>query len=1026
MKKFKISFIISFLLMFVFLLVSCGGTNNGSNTTTNPLAPTIDTNSNIPVTTTTQNVPVTTTTQNVPSTSGTTNHPRTTTSSINPSETDNYIELIESARTIKIVLLEGSATVTDEFETSDCFKGMNLYDGDKLVVNENSLLVIRFDEDKYVYLGENTTISVKSQGENKYKTNVFVEKGKVLAEVRNQLGQDEEFFLSSNNSVMAVRGTVFGISVNKVGEEIIQTYSVYKGVTELYVFDSKEGNLISGKLSDIQNSKFEITIPESDVLDNNETYNDMLDNWLEDVDNDYESSEGANEELDEVQITVGVPSEDDYQEIIDTINENDGGNKVTYSNIVYDALGYYGEYDGLAHSITINVETDNANILYKTTEDGEYTSEKPEFTNPGYYRTYYKITCDGYFDKEDYGVVQISKADLGINYKDNITASGLVAGMDLSYALNNIDLSNFIEVKGAESDSGELSKVSYQGEGKLELGTATYELDVIIPESLNDFYNPVKAEISLTSYEIKLENTTAIHNGILDIDEISTFNKYNGVLEEELFDYAEFSVGNSELLYDSVTFNYDYKTLGYYELKNGKNTVEVTIECEDYEINTEVYFTYNDYRTTSELSIVVDDILVSTLGEDSYYYNTANKQSINGKYRISTEELAIAFGVSTFDGYINLPTDILDENSSNYIVNQNNMLEFQDDAVSEIEFLVFPNSDSLGVRKIISVYFSQTPPSNYPTYRLKNSLIYYPGTNFDFVISESPVEYSLDGITYQAELSVDDLGEVDIYFRVGSSIIVKGIAKVLITTGGIATDALSMIPEEGINLLSNDGRTLSYAYNAGGEANTEYFELTSSDGSTISPAVDTYNIYTNIIKNAKYYNNLTHEEMTVEVTVSPMQNGLPDFDYEVTCEGYVPLTGSVHFTYPYESKIINETGPKPEPDMYDTSEVYYMHLSVVNPSDRTVSLSDVERVYASRIIYTLEDMDSNYNVLYSIDDCSTWTSEQPVFNTVGTYKVYIIYTTTVESMTIVEPEQPAISTSYDLTIIAVQNITITE
>ena len=99
----------------------------------------------------------------------------------------NNDNLLDSARTIKIVQIEGSATVTDESGTNDCFKGMNLYSGDTVDVNENSVLVIKFDEDKYTYLGENTTINIKSEGKDKYKTNIYVEKGKVLAEIKKPL-----------------------------------------------------------------------------------------------------------------------------------------------------------------------------------------------------------------------------------------------------------------------------------------------------------------------------------------------------------------------------------------------------------------------------------------------------------------------------------------------------------------------------------------------------------------------------------------------------------------------------------------------------------------------------------------------------------------------------------------------------------------------------------------------------------------------------------------------------------------------
>ncbi len=1009
-RKIRFALLISLLFAFVIVLTSCNGsgTNNQTSTTTGGG---VQTTTEVPTSTTQKgDTPTTTSRANVEPTTTTTEAE----SSSNPEPTITT-QLIQSARTIKIVQLEGEATVTDEYETSECFRGMNLYDGDKIDVKANSVLVIKFDEDKYVYLGENTTINLRSEGENKYKTNVFVTSGKVLAEIQKPLDQDEEFFLSSNNSVMAVRGTVLGIQVAKVGAEIVQTYSVYRGVTELYVFDNKLGNLISGKLTDITNSKYEITIPEEDVLDDDEEYNEIVDNWLTDVSNEFENEEGANQELNEVEITVGTPSESDYQEIIDTIGDNTD-TPVTYSNIVYKAEGYYGAYDGLAHSITINVETEGATILYKTTADGEYSEEKPEFTIPGYYRTYYKISCDGYYDKEDYGIVQISKADLTIDYKDNITAHGLIAGMDINQAISNITLSNFIDVTGAESDDTEISKLTYSGKGNLSVGTDTYELSILLPDSINEYYNPAKAEISLTAYEVVLDSTTAIYNGNLNTSNISYFNKYNGVLEDELFECAIFKAGDVELYYDSVTYNYESKTPGYYELTNGKNTVEVTIKFDDYDITTEVYFTLDDQRPQPVITLTVDDILVSSLGEDSYYFNTSNMTATDGKYQIDTLTIATRFGIPTFEGYINLPTDVLDADSDDYLVSSSNILEFTKDTMVDVEFLYFPNSNVKGARKIISVYFSETGPSNFPTYTIKNNLAYAPGYNFDFVESESPVEYSLDGVTYQAELSYDVLGDLDVYFKVGDTIVTKGMRTVSITTGSIKSDALEFTKEP-INILSNDNRTLMYAYNAGGEASTTYETLTSSDGSTISPTNDIYTIYTNRIKNAKYYNDLTNEEIQVEVSFSEPQGNKADFDFEVTATGYLPITGSVVFNYEYEYQE-QIGGIKPETPE-DVGYVNHSYLSVINPSDRIVSLADVGTVYASRIVYSAEDQGAYYDVLYSIDEGATWTDETPVFNEAGEYKVYIIYTSTIEYESLV-------TETSELVIVAIQNITITE
>jgi hypothetical protein len=58
---------------------------------------------------------------------------------------------------------------------------MNLYNGDTVDVEADSVLVLRFDEDKYVYIDQLSTIKIKSEGKNKTKTNIYVEKGKVLA-----------------------------------------------------------------------------------------------------------------------------------------------------------------------------------------------------------------------------------------------------------------------------------------------------------------------------------------------------------------------------------------------------------------------------------------------------------------------------------------------------------------------------------------------------------------------------------------------------------------------------------------------------------------------------------------------------------------------------------------------------------------------------------------------------------------------------------------------------------------------------
>lgn len=921
------------------------------------------------------------------------------------------------ARSIKVVQIDGEASVTADNETINCFKGMNLYDGDTLNVKAESVIVVKFDQDKYIYLGENTEVKIKSEGKDKYKTNVYVTSGKVLAEVKNQLGEDEEFFLSSNNSVMAVRGTVFGLAVRETANEYVEEYSVYKGVTELYVFDVKDNEIIKGKISDISNSKMEITVPKDNVIPE-DSFNQILDSWVSDVNEQFDDEADANQNLDEVELTVAPPSEADYQEVIDKVSK-ETGQTLQYSEIEYQASGYFGQYDGLDHQISIDVKTPNAKVEYKMEESDPYDETNPIYKIPGSYRVYYKISAPGFTAKEDYAVIEIKKADLKIEYANNITVPGLIAGMSVNLALSRFNLFDYVNIIGAEDDKDAILSTTFSSTDKLENGSSEYELDVTLPSSISNFYNVPKVIISLSASNVTLSSTYAISTyGELDITKITKFSKYNGVSEEELFSNIEFNVGNTLITasdYESVEFSYETRTPGYYEVKNGKNEFDVTITFTDYALTTTLSFDYDEERDYNPINATVDDVMVVKMGENSYFFNTSDITVEDGNYLISTSYLLEHFGLSSFTGYINLPTDTLDDNSDNYLGTTSGTFRFPVDSVSTIEFLIFPDSSNQMSSLLISAYFSLTAPSGFPEYTLKSSLNYYPGTDFDFVISESPVEYSLDAVTYQADLSIDTLGEQTVYFKVGDDIVIKGSATVLITTGGIASDGLGLI-DETINIISDDNRTLRYVYYPGSEANNEYRFLTSEDGSTISPDDDIYEIYTNILKNADYYNNLTHEPIDVTVTVSEKQAGTPNFTYEVSAEGYVSLEGSVEFIYPFEYKP--STGGKE--DFVVEGTAYSILLSIVNPADRTISLSNLSTIYASRIIFSIESIADEYDVLYSIDEGKTWSDEIPSFSEVGEYKVYSIYT------------YEYVGDSYNTTsqdsavIIAIQNITVTE
>lgn len=97
-------------------------------------------------------------------------------------------------------------------------------------------------------------------------------------------------------------------------------------------------------------------------------------------------------------------------------NEAKASYTLTVDNdaIAYTAEGWYGTYDGTPHGITVNVTTpaDGATVTYKTTEDGNYSDQKPTYTNAGNYTVYFKIDAKGYDTVTSSAKVVINQAQL--------------------------------------------------------------------------------------------------------------------------------------------------------------------------------------------------------------------------------------------------------------------------------------------------------------------------------------------------------------------------------------------------------------------------------------------------------------------------------------------------------------------------------------------------------------------------------------------------------------------------------------
>ena len=137
----------------------------------------------------------------------------------------------EEYRLLKIFEVDGTANVFREKKGDIApYVNMVLESGDKVSLDAGKLS-IQADDDKFIYLEEQTEILLKASGDaSDSKTKIEVLKGSITNDIQNKLSEDSTYEVNTPNSTMSVRGTVF----------FVMTYEV-DGVkyTRVCVFDGQ-------------------------------------------------------------------------------------------------------------------------------------------------------------------------------------------------------------------------------------------------------------------------------------------------------------------------------------------------------------------------------------------------------------------------------------------------------------------------------------------------------------------------------------------------------------------------------------------------------------------------------------------------------------------------------------------------------------------------------------------------------------------------------------------------------------------
>lgn len=120
-----------------------------------------------------------------------------------------------SYRSIVVSSIEGTATIKhSDGKELHAYEGMLLYNGDDVVVDEESSLVLDVDSDKHLFAEENAHFQISAQGnEDNNQTKIILLNGAVLCQLQEKLKDGESFDVQTATSTMCVRGTVFRVSM---------------------------------------------------------------------------------------------------------------------------------------------------------------------------------------------------------------------------------------------------------------------------------------------------------------------------------------------------------------------------------------------------------------------------------------------------------------------------------------------------------------------------------------------------------------------------------------------------------------------------------------------------------------------------------------------------------------------------------------------------------------------------------------------------------------------------------------------
>lgn len=174
----------------------------------------------------------------------------------------------DSYQNIMVQESNGSTEVAREEDVLSAYNGMKLQSKDNVEVLQDSQLILKLDQSKYVYAQEQTKFWLESAGkEDSGKMVIHLKEGQALIEIKEKLSEKESFEVEVDNAVMAVRGTVFLVTAyqNETGEDVTEI-TVFDGAVEVDGNEEEQTVSVEPGKQVVVTGTTEVEIEEQDIV----------------------------------------------------------------------------------------------------------------------------------------------------------------------------------------------------------------------------------------------------------------------------------------------------------------------------------------------------------------------------------------------------------------------------------------------------------------------------------------------------------------------------------------------------------------------------------------------------------------------------------------------------------------------------------------------------------------------------------------------------------------------------------------